>query len=198
MLVHQTCFHLCVSGGAGAGVSEEAAAFCCWQQLFSDQRGGQHPQVVCSHCVKTTGCKAKMYVCTDNHTEVSGCACVFQTEDWRFRGRTSAFGGEEQQSGDETGETQPTGRHQNFPPAVFCDGLTRVAQRNQFNNPKGSSLACMTLLIDLHKWFPYLPQLDPVWLHTVEPLADLKPPCYWLRGLQWPPQKRERFCQNIC
>lgn len=41
------------------------------------------------------------------------CACIPpppQTENWRSRGGAAAFGGAEQHPGDETGETQPTGK----------------------------------------------------------------------------------------
>lgn len=38
---------LFVTGGAGAGVlkGEAVVVCCCWHQLFSDQRGGQHSEV---------------------------------------------------------------------------------------------------------------------------------------------------------
>lgn len=70
-----------------------------------------------------------------------------------------------------------------FSPTVFRDGFTRLAQRNQFNNPNGSSLARVTLQIDSHKRFPYLTvfqaQLDPGVISALpdgkvgKPVADL-------------------------
>lgn len=128
--------------------------------------------------------KLLFYMVDIKYKQVSVCACIFQTKNWRFRGRAAAFGGAEQHSGDETGETQPTGRHQNFPLTFFCDVFNCLAQRNQFNIPKGRSLACMTPRIDSHKRYPYLTvfqtQLDPGVIQAVsnervvEPVVDLK------------------------